>query len=124
MGRAIAITAILLTVAACSSSTLPATASGPTAWGSVSDVHCTQESPTVVVTGKLTGNVKTPAHSGIVVTAILLDANGHQLGEGIWPPISLSPGQSKPFRLPVSTGGDPVKCSVTLGDDKTVNLTD
>ena len=113
------------TVAACSSSpTISVTVSGPTAWASVSDVHCSLKSPVVTVTGTLTGRVKTPAHHGVVVTAILYDASGHQVGQGIWPPVSLSPGQSKPFRMPVSTQGDPVQCSVTLGDDTFTRLID
>ena len=92
MVRALVITALLVTVASCSSSPkIPSTVSGQTTWASASGVKCASQCPTVTVTGVLTGKVKTPAHSGVVVTAILYNASGHQVRQGIWSPSTFGP---------------------------------
>jgi len=70
----------------------------------VSHVTCVNSGDGVVtISGTLTGSVTARPHVGVAVDASVYGVDGRRLGQGLWPPIILGVGESKPFRMPVGT---------------------
>jgi len=105
--------ALAIGLISCNDSGLPVTLHGPTTIVRASDVVCTSEGSTIVVTGDLIGVATIPYDSQ--PSASIQDASGLRIGSRSGPILAVHPGQPTSFSVSVVVNGSAASCFLGWG---------